>query len=130
MVAVKDLEKEVAEVGKLARLVVAKRVAIVAVVAVALNLLIAYHIITPDMSNSATGYIKDVLDGIAALVAVLYAQKGVTPLVDPRDDSGQALIPVSSVLNAIVDDEADDETVPPTPADEDVEPVVPEAPTV
>lgn len=92
---VEDVEKETAEVGRLARMVVAKRVLVVTVVTVILQVLIAYHIITPDISSHVQTYLKDALDALGAVVAIFYIQKGVTPVTDPRNNAGTPLVPVT-----------------------------------
>lgn len=92
-----DVMKDMSIVGKLAREVVAKRVAIVAVITILLQLAISYHIITPEISGEVTKHITDGLDALAVIVGIFVVRQGVTPKNDPQNDAGEPLIPVSAV---------------------------------
>lgn len=94
---VQKLEQDGAELGKFARAVVAKRIVVVAVVAAVLQLLVGYHVITPGVSGDVTKYINDLIDVLAVISGILFAQRGVTPTSDPRNDTGVALVPVTRV---------------------------------
>lgn len=102
-----DLERDANDVGTIARAVVAKRVAIVAVVSVLLQLLVGYQVIPLDVSSHITSYINDGITALSTVIAVVYAQKGVTPTSDPRNDTGTKLVPATQVQAILADAQYD-----------------------
>lgn len=83
------------------RAVVAKRVAVVAVITIVVNLLVAHGIITPDVNHNVLGWLNAGFDTLAGIAAVAWVQPAVTPSADPRTDDGEALKPVSYIKAAV-----------------------------
>lgn len=98
---VTDVKEVVVKLGAFERAVVAKRVAIVAVVTILVQLAVNYGVFGIDIQNNVLHWLNAALDAVAALVAISITQPAVTPLKDPRNDAGTALIPTSQV-DAIV----------------------------
>lgn len=96
----KDFETGVEDVGGFAREVVAKRVAIIAVVTVLVNLAVSYGWVTPTISDDVARWLQAVFEVAAAVAAIAVVRPAVTPVADPRDDSGEKLVPVSDALAA------------------------------
>lgn len=91
--------RDLSAAEKFAREVVAKRVAIILVITIVLNLAISYHWITPDISADVTRHVKDALDALATIVGTFVVRAAVTPSSDPRSPRrGEKLVPLSSVV--------------------------------
>lgn len=104
---IKGVEHDAQELGKFARAVVLKRVAIITAVTIIINLAIAYGWVTPDVSDNILHWLNVTIDAIGALVAIGVTQAVVTPSKDPRTNTGEPLVPVShveAVANAYIAD--------------------------
>lgn len=111
------VEREAQVVGKWAREIVAKRVAIIAVVTILIQLAVSYGWVTPDLSDGALGYVNSALDAVGALVAIVYTRKGVTPNNSPKDNAGVPLVSADIVHAAISEAVKANAVTPPTVAD-------------
>lgn len=80
----------------LAREVVAQRLAIVAAVTAVLHTVIALHWLTIAQSDGAIRDITGALDLLGVIVGAAYVRSGVTPLSDPRDNTGTPLAPIAA----------------------------------
>jgi len=96
-----DLEAGVEDVGKFAREVVAKRVAIIGVITILVNLAITYGWITPDVSNDVLKWVGAIIDAVAAIAAIAVVRPALTPVKDPRNDAADKLVPVSDVMATV-----------------------------
>ncbi len=104
------LEEELAQASKFARALVAKRVAIIAVVTIILHLAVSYGWITSDWSDATVANVTAVLDAIGAITAILVIQPKVTPVDDPRDNEGTPLVPVDALTKPVELDETNLDT--------------------
>ncbi|MYW95994.1 hypothetical protein G3I59_36665 [Amycolatopsis rubida] len=57
--------------------------------------LVGSGLFTADQGNAVTGVITGVLTLLATFGVVVSAEKRVTPLIDPRNQAGEPLAPVS-----------------------------------
>jgi hypothetical protein len=92
---------QLAELGKLAREIVAKRAAVTAAVATAASIATSYHWITPGVSTYANTWVTRGIDLLAVIIGGAWIRSGVTP-ADP------ALAPESSTGAALVEATAPD----------------------
>lgn len=95
-----NLKTDYQEAGKIARAIVAKRVAIVAAVPTALTMATALGFHVPG-TGQVQGVVVTVLDGLSLVVGVLWAQSGTTPAdpnLNPTDIHGQSLVPLVGQL--------------------------------
>jgi protein-S-isoprenylcysteine O-methyltransferase Ste14 len=86
----------VSDVGRFAREIVAKRVAILAAIPVLYGLLVATGVTMPWSSDQVLAGVGTALTILAALVGILWARKDVTPTdpaLNPSDKQGRALTP-------------------------------------
>lgn len=93
-----DLEKDYQEAGVFARAIVAKRLAITAGVAAAVNFALTEHWLSVDVSNHVSSYVMIGLNGLGVVVGALWAKDGVTPAdpaLNPTSAAGEALAPVA-----------------------------------
>jgi hypothetical protein len=84
------------DVGRWAREIVAKRVAILALVAALVPVLIGFGVNLPWNSDQITGGVGAGLTVLAAVGTILWTRKDVTPadpVLRPTDSNGQALTP-------------------------------------
>jgi hypothetical protein len=69
---------------------------ITTVVGLVLTLLVVSHVLTPDdsaiLGPALASAVPTVVGAVSAVVAALRARLKVTPLADPRDAAGQALV--------------------------------------
>lgn len=92
------VEKDYAEVGSLAREIVAKRVTITAAVSAALDLALAEHWVSVSLSAHATSWLAIGLNGVAAVVGVLWSRDATTPAdpaLNPTSVAGEALVAIA-----------------------------------
>jgi hypothetical protein len=77
------------------REIVAKRVAILAVVVIVLSALVSTHTITPEWSAHVTTWVTRVLDLLAAIGAIAWIRPDVTPAdpaLNPMSVNGVPLV--------------------------------------
>lgn len=83
--------------GRWAREVVARRTLIVGVVVAVLHLAVARGWVSQAWSDSTVQAVTAALDALGAVVVVLWARAGVTPVEDPRGPGRVELVPAGVV---------------------------------
>lgn len=92
------LTKDVAEVGRVAREIVVKRLFVTSTVATGLNVLLAEHVVSVRASHGVTTYLGVGLNVLGVLVGALWSRDGTTPAdvaLAPVSSAGEALAPVA-----------------------------------
>ncbi len=100
MVTAADLARLARGAGKLAREIVAKRVAVVGAVTALGNVAVSYHWITPKASDYVDSWVIRGLDVLAAIVCAIWIRTSVTPAdpaLHPTSTDGKTLIEYSDV---------------------------------
>lgn len=95
------ISKDILKAEGWGREVLAKRVAIVGVITIVLNLVVGYGWLGVDFSDQVLRWVGAFFDALTAVLAIVAARPVVTPVASPKNNKGEVLVPTSTVSKAI-----------------------------